>query len=176
MNWFPSKYLSDLGEAVGKIGGAAGAPGSEQRVLDVLNEHGCLASGNVQPAVGLDASLPWDQWPEGIRQKAGQFKLVYCSNIFHISAWAVSCGILAGAGEALATGGVLAVYGPFKVDGGFTSEGNVRFDASLRQRNPQWGYREVADVEAQAATHGLSLVARIEHSAANNFILHFVKN
>lgn len=35
------------------------------------------------------------------------------------------------------------VYGPFSKDGKFTSESNAEFDASLRARNTEWGYRYV---------------------------------
>ena len=144
-------------------------------VLEVIDAHGCRVSPNVRPAVGLDASMAWSSWPATVREKAGQFKLVYFSNITHISAWAVTCGILAGAGAALVPGGILAMYGPFKVDGVCTTESNARFDASLQQRNPAWGYRDISDIVAEAAPHGLTLVERIDHAAANNFILHFVK-
>lgn len=47
----------------------------------------------------------------------------------------------AGAGKVLRPGGLLLVYGPFKVDGKCTTESNASFDMSLRQQNPEWGYR-----------------------------------
>ena len=47
----------------------------------------------------------------------------------------------AGAGKVLRPGGLLLVYGPFKVDGKCTTESNASFDASLRRQNPEWGYR-----------------------------------
>lgn len=55
-----------------------------------------------------------------------------------------------------------------------TTESNVAFDASLRARNPQWGYRDVADVTTAAAAAGLAAVERRE-MPANNLMLVFRK-
>jgi hypothetical protein len=77
-------------------------------------------------------------------------------------------------GETLPPGGVLFVYGPFTRDGAHTSDGNAAFDASLRQRDPRWGYRDVADVSSLAAAAGLERVAVVD-MPANNFSLVFRK-
>lgn len=65
-------------------------------------------------------------------------------------------------------------YGPFSVDGKPTTESNAAFDAALRQRNPQWGYRDVADVGREAAAAGLTAVERRD-MPANNLLLVFRK-
>ncbi len=66
-------------------------------------------------------------------------------------------------------------YGPFTIDGGkHTSEGNENFDKSLRGQNPEWGYRDVEEIKAQAATRGLASEAVIS-MPANNFTLVFRK-
>jgi hypothetical protein len=51
-----------------------------------------------------------------------------------------------------------------------TSEGNLAFDQSLRERNPAWGIRRLEDVTAQAAPAGLKLMARYA-MPANNLLL-----
>ena len=78
------------------------------------------------------------------------------------------------AGELLRPGGLLFIYGPFKLNGEHTSEGNAAFDASLRQRNPGWGYRDVGEVAALAEAAGLAHEATV-HMPANNFSLAFRK-
>lgn len=66
------------------------------------------------------------------------------------------------------------MYGPFKKDGVHTSEGNVNFDISLKARNPEWGYRDTADVVRVAGDAGLEL-ALMHDMPANNFMLVFKK-
>ena len=134
----------------------------------------CLkGKANVAPAVPVDCSAPYLEW--GVGAAAGQ-TLVYNSNMFHISPWETAGkGLLAGAGAALRPGGMLVTYGPYKIDGKFTTESNQAFDESLRARDPSWGYRDAdADVAAEAARHGLVLQHRRE-MPANNFLLAFVK-
>ena len=124
----------------------------------------------VNAAVQVDCSAPFGEWgvPSGNA-------LCYNSNMFHISPWETAGkGLLAGAGAALRPGGVLVTYGPYKIDGEFTTESNRAFDESLRARDPRWGYRDVADVAAEAARHGLVLKHRRD-MPANNFLLAFVK-
>jgi Protein of unknown function (DUF938) len=55
-----------------------------------------------------------------------------------------SCSVwprFSGSGKVLRQRGLLVVYGPFKRNGVCTTESNTNFDASLRSRDPRWGYR-----------------------------------
>lgn len=128
----PSEYLgSGLSEAEqGKIGSRGGL--SE---LDCINSHGCEKFQNVLPAVALDVSAPWDAWPEIVRANEGRHRVVYCSNVLHITPWGCTTGLLSGAGRALADNGKLLVYGPFKVDGKFVGPddgaGNAKYAMQL---------------------------------------------
>ena len=47
----------------------------------------------------------------------------------------------------LPTGSRLIIYGPFLQNGHHTSASNEAFDASLRQRNPSWGVRDLAWID-----------------------------
>ena len=163
----PTELDSNLGEKVGKIGTF---DGSQLEIIDSFTSE----IENVNKAVHLDASTPFGEWPAFVQENKGLFALMYVSNVTHISPWAVTCGIMEGAGQALAPGGTLVVYGPFKIDGACTTESNAAFDASLRERNELWGYRDTADVAAEAAKHGLELAER-KDMPANNFLLRFSK-
>mmetsp|Transcript_5350 Transcript_5350/g.12783 ORF Transcript_5350/g.12783 Transcript_5350/m.12783 type:complete len:231 (-) Transcript_5350:64-756(-) len=127
---------------------------------------------NVLPAIALDASLPFEQWP--VADKAGWYDLVYASNVFHISDWAVGQGLLLGAARCLKPGGLFVTYGAFKMGGDFGTQSNADFDANLRQRNPTWGVRDVDHLKEVAAPAGLELVDRRD-MPANNHLLQFVK-
>jgi hypothetical protein len=71
--------------------------------------------------------------------------------------------------------GRLFLYGPFKRDGKHTAVSNAVFDSSLRDRNPEWGVRDIADLEKLAANAGLALVD-IAEMPANNLTLVFERS
>lgn len=104
------------------------------------------ASGlpNLRPALDLDASSGQD-WP------VPRAAAVLCINMIHISPWAATLGLLAGAARVLPPGGVLLLYGPYRRDDVVTAPSNEEFDRSLRLRNPAWGLRRLEDVTAEAA-------------------------
>jgi len=95
-------------------------------------------------------------------------------NLIHISPWAATEGLFAGAGRLLAEGGLVYLYGAYKRDGRHTAPSNEAFDASLRRTDPAWGVRDMADVAAAAAKNGFHL-EEIAPMPANNFSLFFRK-
>lgn len=125
---------------------------------------------NVRPPSILDCStLAW----ETAFEHEG-FELVLAVNLCHISPVEATQGLVRGAAALLAPGGVLAIYGPFKCGGEFTSESNANFDASLRSRDPRWGYRDSEYVMELAIANGLQPVDVVE-MPANNLTLLFRK-
>jgi hypothetical protein len=114
---------------------------------------------NVRLAVRIDASAP--DWP------VKQVDAMLCINMIHISPWAATEGLMAGAGRLLAKGAPLILYGPFLRDDVATAPSNLDFDQSLKARDPDWGIRNLADVAAVAGRHGLVLEHVIEMPANN---------
>ena len=92
---------------------------------------------------------------------------VVAINLLHISPWATTEALMAGAGRCLVPGGVLVLYGPFRREGRHTAPSNAAFDADLKRRDPRWGIRDLAEVTAEAARHGLA-PARVVEMPANN--------
>ena len=127
---------------------------------------------NLRPAILLDASAT--DWPLGGTDAppAKDLTAIVCLNMLHIAPWPVALGLLRGAAQHLAGDGMLAVYGPFRIDGKMTSDSNMRFDAALRNANPAWGVRDTADLRTAAAGLGLTLDG-IVAMPSNNFILGF---
>ena len=91
--------------------------------------------------------------------------------MIHIAPWSAAQGLFAGAKRILSERGMLILYGPYKKDGRHTSDSNVAFDESLKRRNPEWGVRDMADVEALGAPE-LELI-EVAPMPANNFMLMF---
>jgi SAM-dependent methyltransferase len=92
--------------------------------------------------------------------------IVNC-NMIHISPWAACEALIAGAGRILPAGGVLYLYGPYRIDGRHTAPSNAEFDAYLRGQNAAWGIRDLADVTALAARCGFTLAETVPMPANN---------
>ncbi len=102
----------------------------------------------------------------------GGLAAVLCFNVIHIAPWAVAQNLMRGAGRLLGPGGRLLMYGPYKRGGAHTAPSNEAFDASLRERNPAWGIRDLESVSALAHENGLTLVNTLD-MPANNLVLAF---
>lgn len=100
---------------------------------------------------------------------------VLCINMIHISPWDATEGLMRNAAALLPAGGVLYLYGPFRVDGTLAAPSNQAFDAQLRRENETWGIRELADVIAEAARNGITHVETVG-MPANNLSVVFRKN
>ena len=130
---------------------------------------------NIKPPLKLDLADP--DWSEATRTGGGPPSLlaIFCANVIHIAPWRVAEGLFAGAGRMLQEGGYLFLYGPFKRNGKHTALSNAVFDASLRENNPDWGVRDIADLEKLASSCGLALREVVE-MPANNLILVFARS
>lgn len=125
---------------------------------------------NVRQPVLLDVGA--SQWPTPQAPFTGRFDLVYCANLLHIAPWSACAGLMAGAARQLAPGGRLVTYGPYFEADQAPAPSNLAFDQSLRARNPAWGIRQLGEVAAEAARHGLALQQR-HAMPANNLLLVF---
>lgn len=121
---------------------------------------------NVRPPLAIDATT--GQWA------IEEADAIVCINMVHISPWAATQGLVRGAGRILPRGGILYLYGPYRVAGRPTAASNEAFDASLRARDPAWGLRETSEVEDLAKRQGVVL-EEIVDMPANNFSLIFRK-
>lgn len=133
----------------------------------ILAWAGDAALPNLRPVLEINAShAPWP---------LDRADAIVCINMVHISPWEATLGLLAEAGRLLPAGGPLILYGPYRVGGAHTAPSNETFEHWLKDLDPRYGVRDVADVTEAAAPHGLSLDDRIP-MPANNFILVLRKN
>lgn len=96
---------------------------------------------------------------------------VISMNVIHIAPFAVTEGIVAGAGRTLGAGGLLIFYGPFRENGEHTGDGNVAFDAGLRGENAAWGVRDTGEISALARQAGLNFAALIAMPTNNRLLI-----
>jgi len=88
-------------------------------------------------------------------------------NMIHIAPWSATEGLMAGAARLLPAGGPLYLYGPYREHGQHTAPSNAAFDESLKARDPAWGVRDLDEVTALAAHHGLALERTVPMPANN---------
>jgi SAM-dependent methyltransferase len=138
--------------------------------IDAWRAHTGLA--NIRAPLRIDLSDP--QWCAAMQDGSGPGKLlaVFCANVIHIAPWRVAEGLFAGAGRHLRADGRLFLYGPFKRDGKHTALGNAVFDTSLRDRDAEWGVRDIDDLRKLGDGAGLNLIETVD-MPANNLILVF---
>ena len=122
---------------------------------------------NLRAAIALDAAAL--EWPIETADA------VLCVNMVHISPWEATVGLFAGAARLLPAGAPLVLYGPFVEDDVETAPSNLAFDESLKARDPAWGLRDVADLDALAEARNLHRTARHE-MPANNLVLVYRKD
>lgn len=114
-------------------------------------------------------------WPvENLDYKHGPITALFNANMIHIAPWAACKGLLAGAGRILPAGGMLFLYGPFKINGRHTSDSNIQFEKWLSDQNPNFGVRDIETVTEEAQANKLELVESCS-MPANNFIKIFKK-
>jgi SAM-dependent methyltransferase len=155
ITWWPS----DLNEA-------------HLKSIEAWRVHAQLA--NVRAPLAIDLTNP--VWCAKLEDGRGpkDLRAVFCANVIHIASSPVAEGLFAGCGRYLVADGLLMLYGPFKRDGKHTALSNAVFDTSLRERNPEWGVRDTADLEKLAGSVGLALREVVE-MPANNLILVFAR-
>jgi len=127
---------------------------------------------NLRSPLRIDLSDP--AWCAEMHDGSGPANLlaVFCANVIHIAPWRVAEGLFAGSARYLRADGRLYLYGPFKRGGKHTAISNAVFDTSLRDRDPEWGVRDIEALEGLAAGNGLALIETAE-MPANNMILVF---
>lgn len=141
--WQPTERASEL-------------PGLRKRIV-------YEGAKNLRSAIELDVTQPpWDVL---------HFDGVFTANTLHIMSWQEIEALFAGLPAVLKPGAVLAIYGPFRYRGEYTSESNASFDEMLRARDPASGIRDFEAVDRLARGIGFTLVADHRMPANNQTLV-----
>lgn len=147
---------------------AAQLPALRFQPSDQTDEHfasitaWCDGLENVETPVLLDVTTA--AWPQG------PWDVIYNANMVHIAPWEVCLGLMRGAAAALGEAGLLAMYGPYRIDGAHTAVSNEQFDQSLKARDGRWGVRDLEAVIAAAEAEQLRFEGRVQMPANNQLI------
>ncbi|EST07774.1 Protein of unknown function DUF938 [Kalmanozyma brasiliensis GHG001] len=117
---------------------------------------------------------------ESASTEEGLFDGVLACNLTHIVPWRVTESLFShldprvgyvtqqGYRNLLSRDGWIAIYGAFNENGECTSEGNRNFDKEIRERDAEFGLRDVqTEIVPLAWRHGFELKERIEMPAGN---------
>lgn len=128
------------------------------------------SNDNIADPSHLDLTDPETWFNPG---PAHSFSAIFCINIFQVAPISIADGMMRCAEHLLDGDGFLLVYGPFKVEGTFTTDSNKEFHETLSSAGvSEWGLKDVADLKKAAESHGLELKEQID-MPANNFSLIF---
>ncbi|NNU15534.1 DUF938 domain-containing protein [Parvularcula sp. ZS-1/3] len=124
-------------------------------------------------ALGQPEALPIDTREDGWWQVVPEkVDTIVAINMIHITSIAGYENLFRGAAALLPEGGHLFLYGPFSRRGAM-EESNQRFHQSLRERDPEWGVRDLDDtLQPLAARFALGL-QHAERVPANNHVVLF---
>ena len=118
---------------------------------------------NLRAPVELDVTqTPWD-----VRRMDG----IFTANTLHIMGWSQVEALFTNLPVILKSGAVLAIYGPFRYAGQYTSASNASFDEMLRARDPASGIRDFEAVDALAHDIGFALQADHRMPANNQTLV-----
>ena len=127
-------------------------------------------NNNIADPMHLDLTDP-ASWIDPATK--GKFASIFCINIFQVAPISIADGMMECADHYLTDDGFLLIYGPFQVGGAFTTDSNKEFHDTITSAGvPEWGLKDIEDLKAAAARHGLELKERID-MPANNFSLIF---
>jgi len=167
----PCRHVLEIASGTGQHAVHMGIvlPDTIWQTSDLIENHSTIiarlereAGENVRMPLELDVAQ--DPWP------VDKVDGIFAANAVHIMSWQHVEQLFFGAGQVLSNKGILALYGPYKYDGKFTTESNARFEQWLKDRDPESGIRDFEAVDALAKDAGLSLVA--DHAMpANNQLL-----
>ncbi|MGR3635343.1 MAG: DUF938 domain-containing protein [Shimia sp.] len=111
-----------------------------------------LAEANLP---NVAAPIPLDATAAGWGGRHAGKNLITLSNLLHLVSASEAQTLVTEAAQALAPGGILVIYGPFKRGEALISEGDKSFDDSLRAQDPEIGYKPDATVLEWGKAAGL---------------------
>jgi hypothetical protein len=139
-------------------------------VFDTIKKKRAEAGNkNVSDPIKIDLTAS-DTWPCASDRL---YDAIFVVNLFQVAPVSICDGIAQVAERVLTKEGFVAIYGPFRVDGKYTTESNAAFDQEiLAPKIAEWGLKDVRDLERAAKVHNIGL-KKIMEMPANNFILLF---
>ena len=151
-----TQHVLEIGSGTGQhaVYFAKELPGLTWQTSDLAQNHAGIhhwiaESGlpNVLKPLLLDVSEP--------DESDARYSAVFSANTAHIMNEAQVVDMLAYVAQSLQQQGMFLLYGPFRLDGLFSGDGNKRFDQSLKAQDPAMGIRDLEWIDSLAAQQNL---------------------
>jgi hypothetical protein len=130
------------------------------------------------PVVPLDINK-WQEYQPILPFPSESVDVIICINMIHISPWSSTLNLFQFASfylrkdlssESASSTSFLITYGPYSVNHGEMVESNQKFSQSLKERDPEWGVRDVEDLKVIASQNNMELVEMVP-MPSNNYCL-----
>ncbi|KAG5666116.1 Methyltransferase-like 26 B, partial [Polypedilum vanderplanki] len=136
---------------------------------------------NVYEPIYIDISKNLDDWTEKTNDGKllsschGYFDFILNINMIHITPFICTEMLFKNSSNLLKSNGMLFTYGPYSFNHVISPESNVRFNEMLKRDDPNYGIRDISDLENIANANFFSL-ANIHDLPANNKLLVWKKD
>ncbi len=166
-----SKSILELGSGTGQhaAGFAREMPWLEWQPSDIASQLPAIQAW-VRAAALTNLSSPFALDVDAHTPRDERYDGAFSANTAHIMSEVSVKRAFRLLGQYLVSGARYCLYGPFRERDKFSTESNARFDASLRQRDPAMGIRDMEVLDGFAGEAGL---VRIRHYAmpGNNLLV-----
>lgn len=124
---------------------------------------------NVKNPIKIDIREDPESWGIDI-----QFEYMININMIHVSPPECTKALFKNTAFLLKPQGILITYGAYAHNGLITPQSNIDFHEGLKRQNPEWGLRDINDLEKIANSFGIVLL-KIHDLPANNKCLAWKK-
>ena len=170
------KDVLEIGSGTGQhaVYFAARLPHIHWQTSDLVKNHADIRAHIVAADLSnVEAPLALDVRDASIADTA--YDAVYTCNTMHIMSFVAVQAMIPLVASVLRPGGIFCAYGPFRVQGAFSTQSNQDFDASLRAANSDRGIRDLESVDELAEAAGMSRL-RSYAMPANNLLHVWIRN
>jgi len=118
------------------------------------------------PNLPIPIELDIKDWPQ-LNQK---YDGIFASNVIHYIEHRFVPEFFRHSAETLNLNGLLAMYGPFKEQDQYSSDGDLQLDLMLKSENNYFGLRNLEDLYDTAAAYGFMSASKIDLPANNKLV------
>ncbi|KAL3267047.1 hypothetical protein HHI36_011189 [Cryptolaemus montrouzieri] len=99
------------------------------------------------------------------------YDYIICINMIHVSPIECTIGLFKNGSQILKPSGLIVTYGAYAYNGTIEPQSNIDFDKSIRSQHPDWGLRDILDIENIASKYGIVLLHKYDLPSNNKCLI-----